>query len=128
MVSLHLAGNIRTRLALIIRQQRQDTTMALFTWTFRRAETALVVMSLMGIGITGAHAQAGAPSGERPVTKPGQVDPGQLNILPSAGNAGRSAAPTMIFDCKKNPAECTTPISPGDKTTKPDLSPAPPAP
>jgi hypothetical protein len=34
----------------------------------------------------------------------------------------------MIFDCKKNPAECTTPISPGDKATRPDVSPAPPAP
>jgi hypothetical protein len=43
-------------------------------------------------------------------------------VLPSAGNA---AAPTMICDAAKNPTECTTPISPGDKTTKPDVSPAP---
>jgi hypothetical protein len=112
-------------------QQRQDKTMALFTWTFRKAETALVVVLLivlMGTGTTDAYAQAGAPAPEKPVTRPGQVDPGQLNILPSAGNAGQSAAPTMIFDCKKNPAECTTPISPGDKATRPDVSPAPPAP
>jgi hypothetical protein len=95
----------------------------------RMAGIIALAMALPAIGVTGALAQAGAPPPERPVTRPGQVDPGQLNILPSAGNSGPSAAPTMIFDCKKNPAECTTPVSPGDRTTKPDVSPLPaPAP
>ena len=98
------------------------------TWIIRKDKAlriVAIVIALSATGTTGALAQAGAPPPERPVTRPGQVDPGQLNILPSAGNAGQSAAPTMIFDCKKNPAECTTPVSPGDKATKPDVSPAP---
>jgi hypothetical protein len=91
----------------------------------RIAQSAILALAMSCAAATLAHAQAGAPPPEQPVTRPSQVDPGQLNILPDAGNAGRSAAPTMIFDCKKNPAECTTPISPGDKATKPDVSPAP---
>lgn len=59
-------------------------------------------------------------------THPSQVDKGQNMILPSAGNAGRSAAPTMVYDCKERPHECTTPVTPADKATAPTQS-APPA-
>ncbi len=57
-----------------------------------------------------------------PVRSPSQVDEGQLNILPSVGNAGPSAAPTMIFNCKERPKECTEQVKPGDKQTAPKLS------
>lgn len=59
-------------------------------------------------------------------THPSQVDKGQNMILPSAGNAGRSAAPTMVYDCKEKPQDCTAPVSPGDKSSAPAQS-APPA-
>jgi hypothetical protein len=77
--------------------------------------------------------QANTESSERPVTDSRQVDPGQLNILPNVGNAGRSAAPTMAFDCQKNPGSCTLPATPQDKaadppdtSTAPVTAPAPP--
>jgi hypothetical protein len=59
-------------------------------------------------------------------THPAQVDKGQNMILPSAGSSGPSAAPTMVFDCKAKPEDCTTPATPADKTTGPAIS-APPA-
>ncbi|WP_439499367.1 hypothetical protein [Bosea sp. (in: a-proteobacteria)] len=68
-----------------------------------------------------------ANSGTGPVTThPSQVDKGQNMILPSAGQAGQSAAPTMVYDCEKKPQDCTTPPSPGDKNSAPAQS-APPA-
>jgi hypothetical protein len=70
--------------------------------------------------------QANTESSERPVTDPRKIDPGQLNILPNAGNAGRSAAPTMAFDCQKDPGSCTLPATPRDKAADPpDTSSAP---
>jgi hypothetical protein len=70
--------------------------------------------------------QANTESSERPVTDSRQIDPGQLNILPDAGNAGRSAAPTMAFDCKNQPSSCTLPATPQDKASDPpDTSKAP---
>lgn len=59
-------------------------------------------------------------------TDPSQIDKGQNMILPSAGQSGESAAPTMVFDCEKKPQDCTAPVTPADKTSKPTLS-APPA-
>lgn len=59
-------------------------------------------------------------------THPSQIDKGQNMILPSAGQAGQSAAPTMVFDCKAKPQDCTTPATPSDKTSAPPVS-APPA-
>jgi hypothetical protein len=48
-------------------------------------------------------------------TAPAQVDKGQNMILPSAGESGASAAPTMVFDCKAKPQDCTNPATPADK-------------
>lgn len=90
-------------------------------------------------GATAAFAQAtptppqsppatGAQSGSGlgpPTTHPSQIDKGQNMILPSAGQSAPSAAPTMVFDCKAKPQDCTTPASPADKATAPDVS-APP--
>ncbi|WP_100960202.1 hypothetical protein [Bosea sp. FBZP-16] len=59
-------------------------------------------------------------------THPSQVDKGQNMILPSAGQAGQSAAPTMVYDCKNKPQDCTTPPSPGDKSSLPKQSSSPP--
>jgi hypothetical protein len=77
-------------------------------------------------GTTPPPAAPGAGSstsgGSAPVKSPSQVDEGQLNILPSAGNAGPSAAPTMVFNCKERPKECTEQVKPGDKSTAPKLS------
>jgi hypothetical protein len=53
------------------------------------------------------------------VTRPEQVDPGQLMTLPAVGNAGRSAAPTMVFDCAKQPTDCVEGVKPGDGLTPP---------
>lgn len=55
-------------------------------------------------------------------TDPSQVDKGQNMILPSAGQAGQSAAPTMVYDCKNKPQDCTTPPGPGDKSSAPPQS------
>lgn len=38
-------------------------------------------------------------------------------ILPSAEGHKSSAAPTMVRDCTKNPADCTEPVTPADKST-----------
>jgi hypothetical protein len=68
-----------------------------------------------------------ANKGTGPVTtNPAQVDKGQNMILPSAGSSGQSAAPTMVFDCKAKPQDCTTPATPADKVDAPAVSPAPP--
>jgi hypothetical protein len=73
-------------------------------------------------------AEAKASGGLGPkTTDPTQIDKGQNMILPSAGQAEQSAAPTMVFDCKAKPQDCTTPVNPGDKATAPDVS-APPKP
>lgn len=48
-------------------------------------------------------------------TDPKEVDKGQNMILPSAGNAGPSAAPTMVYDCQKKPEDCRAPATPADK-------------
>lgn len=55
-------------------------------------------------------------------THPSQVDKGQNMILPSAGSSGQSAAPTMVYDCKNKPQDCTTSPSPGDKSSAPTQS------
>lgn len=55
-------------------------------------------------------------------TDPSQVDRGQNMILPSAGSSGQSAAPTMVYDCKNKPQDCTTPPAPGDKSSVPKQS------
>ncbi|MGE7467839.1 hypothetical protein ACQKLX_00235 [Bosea sp. NPDC003192] len=55
-------------------------------------------------------------------THPSQVDKGQNMILPSAGQAGQSAAPTMVYDCRNKPQDCTTPPGPGDKSSVPTQS------
>jgi hypothetical protein len=72
----------------------------------------------------GATPQANSGLGPA-TTDPAQVDKGQNMILPSAGQSGPSAAPTMVFDCKAKPQDCTTPATPADKTSAPDIS-APP--
>jgi hypothetical protein len=73
---------------------------------------------------TGAGAQ-GTPPGSPPVgttqgvgektTDPKQIDKSQNMILPSAGNSGPSAAPTMVYDCQNKPQDCTVPATPADK-------------
>lgn len=102
-----------------------------------RASLAALALSLAA---TGALAQATATPPQSPpaaapqsntglgptTTDPKQIDKGQNMILPSAGSSGPSAAPTMVFDCKAKPQDCTTPATPADKATAPVVS-APPA-
>ncbi|KQU50783.1 hypothetical protein ASG72_13110 [Bosea sp. Leaf344] len=70
----------------------------------------------------GANASGLGPK----TTDPSQIDKGQNMILPSAGSSGESRAPTMVFDCNKNPQDCTKPLNSGDKASAPEVS-APPA-
>jgi hypothetical protein len=64
----------------------------------------------------GSPSVGGTNSGVGPTTTdPTQVDKGQNMILPSAGNSGPSAAPTMVYDCEKKPQDCTEPATPADK-------------
>jgi hypothetical protein len=102
-----------------------------------RSAFAALVLSL---AVTGALAQATPTPPQSPpaaapqsntglgptTTDPSQIDKGQNMILPSAGTSGPSAAPTMVFDCKAKPQDCTTPATPADKATAPVVS-APPA-
>jgi hypothetical protein len=94
------------------------------------AANLFLLLVILG-GLTPAWAQApaspSAPSAqgvttEKPATSPSQVDPGQLNILPSAGVSKPSAAPTMVFECGKRPEECTKPATEADKQTTPEKS------
>lgn len=72
-------------------------------------------------------AEAKASGGLGPkTTDPAQIDKGQNMILPSAGRSEESAAPTMVFDCKAKPQDCTTPVAPGDKASAPATSATPP--
>ncbi|PZO04308.1 MAG: hypothetical protein DCF30_00810 [Hyphomicrobiales bacterium] len=74
-------------------------------------------------------AEAKASGGLGPkTTDPTQIDKGQNMILPSAGRSEQSAAPTMVYDCKEKPQDCTTPVNPGDKASAPATSATPPAP
>ncbi|KPF64711.1 hypothetical protein IP69_17970 [Bosea sp. AAP35] len=72
-----------------------------------------------------AEAKASGGLGPR-ITDPSQVDKGQNMILPNAGLAGESAAPTMVYDCKNKPQDCTTPTNQGDKVDLPATSATPP--
>lgn len=46
-----------------------------------------------------------------------EVKKDEAAILPSAEGHKSSAAPTMVRDCTKNPADCTEPVTPADKST-----------
>lgn len=61
-----------------------------------------------------ANAETNAGVGDK-ADEPKDVDKGQNMILPSAGSAGPSAAPTMVYDCAKKPQDCTEPATPADK-------------
>lgn len=61
-----------------------------------------------------AHGASNAGVGDK-AAAPKDVDKGQNMILPSAGSAGPSAAPTMVYDCQKKPEDCRTPATPTDK-------------
>jgi hypothetical protein len=94
----------------------------------------ILALALLGAGaLAGQPAMAQTPqpqpvppssnSGVGPLTThPSQVDRGQNMILPSAGQSGPSAAPTMVYDCKNKPQDCTTPPGPGDQRDKPQQS------
>lgn len=74
-----------------------------------------------------APAEAKASGGLGPtITNPTEIDKGQNMILPNAGVSHPSAAPTMVYDCKNKPQDCTTPTNPGDKVDLPDTSATPP--
>jgi len=60
------------------------------------------------------------------ITDPAQIDKGQNMILPNAGVSHPSAAPTMVYDCKNKPQDCTTPTTSGDKADLPATSATPP--
>ncbi len=105
----------------------------------RFPSTALITAMALAALASGALAQGAQPQTTQPApsgsglgpttTHPSQIDKGQNMILPSAGQAGPSAAPTMVFDCKANPQHCTTPANPADKATAPQPSaPQPSAP
>ncbi len=67
--------------------------------------------------------EPGKNSGVGPVTKnPGEIDKGQNMILPSAGQSGESAAPTMVYDCKNKPQDCIVQPGKGDKASVPTQS------
>ena len=104
----------------------------------RTGTTVLALLIGLGLGAGQAFAQTATPAqpsttpsppaqpGVGPqTTHPAQIDKGQNMILPSAGQAGQSAAPTMVYDCEKKPQDCTTPATPADQAGKPALSPPP---
>lgn len=105
-----------------------------------RTTTALVICVLVstllvagfGFSMSNASEVTKVPPGSsgigENVDKPSEVDLGQNAILPDADMSGKSAAPTMVFECDKNPAECKMPLSRGDTSSGPDLSPTPAAP
>ncbi len=101
----------------------------------RMGRLAEISLLALGIVLSGAASAQNAPppaippsaSGVGQVTKdPAQLDKGHNTVLPSAGTSGPSAAPTMVFDCKAKPQECTTPVTAADKASAPDQS-SPPA-
>lgn len=87
---------------------------------------ALLTTALLTVAAAAQTPQTTKPSDNSGVgpttTHPSQVDKGQNMILPSAGQAGQSAAPTMVYDCKNKPQDCTTPPAPGDKSSAPKQS------
>lgn len=72
-----------------------------------------------------AEKQASGGLGPK-ITDPAQIDKGQNMILPNAGVSHPSAAPTMVYDCKNKPQDCTTPPNAGDKVDLPATSATPP--
>jgi hypothetical protein len=89
----------------------------------------IVLAFFASVTLTGSVA-AQTPQPDKPgnsgvgpkTTDPSQIDKGQNMILPSAGQAGQSAAPTMVYDCKNKPQDCITPPSPADKSSAPQQS------
>lgn len=106
-----------------------------------RFTPGLVFAAVLSITASAASAQPASPTTTPPaspaeaeasgglgpkITHPSQVDKGQNMILPNAGLAAPSAAPTMVYDCKNKPQDCTTPPNAGDKVDLPTTSAAPP--
>lgn len=104
----------------------------------RTGTTVFALLIGFALGAGQAFAQTATPAQPSPepspptqpgvgpqTTHPAQIDKGQNMILPSAGQAGQSAAPTMVYDCQKKPQDCTTPATPADQVDKPALSPPP---
>jgi hypothetical protein len=90
-------------------------------WAVQAAALALALSQGAMAQTTPAAPQTPPSTGQQTpgtgptTTHPGQVDKGQNNILPSAGQSAPSAAPTMVYDCKAKPEDCTVPATPGDK-------------
>jgi len=78
-----------------------------------QAAGLLVVFSASAIAQTPPPAEKAGPGAT--TTHPSQIDKSQNSILPSAGRSGPSAAPTMVYDCKAKPEDCTIPATPADK-------------
>lgn len=84
--------------------------------------TILAVLFLAGQSLSAAMAQTPPPSGdnggigaEKPTKQ--EVRKDEAAILPNAEGHQSSAAPTMVRDCTKNPADCTEPLTRGDRST-----------
>ncbi|HEY8580768.1 MAG TPA: hypothetical protein VIL72_12835 [Beijerinckiaceae bacterium] len=58
-------------------------------------------------------AQTPAPQGPAspPATSPAEVPLEANAVVPYAGAAGQSAAPTMVRDCQKAPQDCDEPLT-----------------
>jgi len=83
---------------------------------------ACLIIQVAGLSVglsAGAMAQTPPPAEKNgpgaTTTHPSQIDKSQNSILPSAGRSGPSAAPTMVYDCKAKPEDCTVPATPADK-------------
>ena len=68
---------------------------------------------------SGAAVLAGANPGLGPDGKPTEsIRVEENSVLPDAGKAGASAAPTMALDCTKTPDQCAgRPINPPGSST-----------
>ena len=103
----------------------------------------LAFAAVLSIAASGASAQPTSPTTTPPdspaeakasgglgpkITNPTEIDKGQNMILPNAGVSHESAAPTMVYDCKNKPQDCTTPTNSGDKADMPATSATPPKP
>jgi hypothetical protein len=50
-----------------------------------------------------------------------QIEVEESSVLPDAGSAGPSAAPTMALDCQKNPQDCSDPAVTTGSVPPPNL-------
>lgn len=105
-------------------------TALLAPWALAEGDPAPRPAERPGVAASPNGSSQGGASGANPHPENDSSEKPSLEdsaILPSTGNDGETAAPSMALDCENDPDSCQTPLtapSEGPSLTTPDANPA----